>query len=138
VFNERKVHAAEIPAANGIGNAKALARIYAATIAPVDGVRLLSEQTRDYARTTATPGGEPDACLIAPSTFGMGFMTTGFMSPYMGFGCYGHPGAGGSVAFAAPEAEIGFGYVMNLMDNNIAGDPRAVSLIDAVKKVIGA
>ena len=137
-FNSRAVHAAEVPAANGIGTAAALARIYAATLAPVDGVHLLSESTRNRARTTVTPENEPDACLVMPSTFGMGFMTTGFMSPYMGPGCYGHPGAGGSVAFASPEADIAFAYVMNQMDNNLANDPRTVSLTDAIRGVLGA
>lgn len=131
-FNTREVHAAEIPAANGIGTASALARIYAATLQPIDGVKLLSDTTRERARVTVTPEGEADACLVLPSTFGMGFMTTGFMSPYMGPGCYGHPGAGGSVAFASPENEIAFAFVMNQMDNNLANDPRTVNLCAAV------
>jgi len=131
-FNTREVHAAEIPAANGIGTASALARIYAATLQPIDGVKLLSDATRERARVTVTPEGEADACLVLPSTFGMGFMTTGFMSPYMGPGCYGHPGAGGSVAFASPENDIAFAFVMNQMDNNLANDPRTVNLCAAV------
>ena len=45
VFNERAFHAAEIPAANGITNARSLARMYAATIGAVDGVRLLKAET---------------------------------------------------------------------------------------------
>lgn len=136
-FNTRAVHAAEIPAANGIGTAAALAKIYAATLQPIDGVQLLSAATRERARKTVTPAGEADACLVLPSTFGMGFMTTGFMSPYLGEGCYGHPGAGGSVAFAAPEDEIAFAYVMNQMDNNLANDPRTVNLCAAVRGIIG-
>jgi CubicO group peptidase (beta-lactamase class C family) len=136
-FNTRAVHAAEIPAANGIGTAAALAKIYAATLAPVDGTQLISDATRERARTTVTPEGEADACLVLPSTFGMGFMTTGFMSPYMGRGCFGHPGAGGSVAFASPEDEVAFAFVMNQMDNNLANDLRTINLTSAVRSVIG-
>ena len=66
LFNSRVVHAAEIPAANGITNAASLARIYAATMSPIDGVQLLDDVTRDVARTTVTPAGEPDACLVVP------------------------------------------------------------------------
>ena len=84
-----------------------------------------------------TPSGEPDSCLVLPSTFGMGFMTHGTMTPYLGPGSYGHPGAGGSVAFASPEAEIGFGYVMNRMDNNLADDPRTTVLTAAITQVLG-
>ena len=43
----RDVHAAEIPAANGITNARSLAKVYAATMAPVDGVQLLDDDVRE-------------------------------------------------------------------------------------------
>jgi len=137
-FNLAEVHAAEIPAANGISTAASLARIYAATMGEVDGVRLLSERVRDVARATVTPVGEADLCLIVPTTFGMGFMTSGMFSPYAGPGSYGHPGAGGSVAFAHPERELSFAYVMNAMAANLAGDTRAQRLIDAAVRCADA
>lgn len=130
-FNTRAVHAAEVPAANGISDARSLARVYAATLAPVDGVQLFSDATRDTARVTVTPEGEGDACLIMGTTFGMGFMTHGAFTPYSGPGCYGHPGAGGSVAFADPGRGMAFAYVMNQMAGNLAGDLRAQAAIDA-------
>jgi CubicO group peptidase (beta-lactamase class C family) len=138
VFNTRALHAAEVPAANAITNARSLARIYAATLAPIDGLQVLSDATREVARTTVTPAGEADACLIFPSTFGMGFMTHGGFTPYAGAGSFGHPGAGGSVAFAQPERELAFGYVMNQMASNLAGDLRAQALIDAAAKCADA
>ncbi len=130
-FNRRDVHEAEIPAANAITNARSLARIYAATIGEIDGVRLLDPNTVEVARSTVTPAGEPDACLIMPTTFGMGFMTHGQFTPYSGPGSFGHPGAGGSVAFAQPERELSFAYVMNRMAENLANDRRAQALTDA-------
>lgn len=130
-FNRRDVHAAEIPAANGITNARTLARIYAATIGEVDGVRLVSPDIVDRARTTVTPENEPDRCLIMPTTFGMGFMTHGPFSMYTGPGSYGHPGAGGSVAFAHPERQLAAAYVMNKMASNLANDVRAQRIADA-------
>jgi len=45
---------------------------------------------------------------------------------------FGHPGAGGSLGFADPEAKIGFGYAMNQMGQDMVLDPRASRLIDAV------
>jgi len=131
VFNSRAVHAAEIPAANGITNAASLARIYAATIGEVDGVRLVQPATVERMRTTVTPAGEADMCLIMPTTFGMGFMTYGMFSPYAGPGSFGHPGAGGSVAFAQPERELSVGYTMNRMAQNLAADARAQRLSEA-------
>jgi CubicO group peptidase (beta-lactamase class C family) len=108
-----------------------LARIYAATIGDVDGVRLLASATVETARTLVTPENEPDACLIMPTTFGMGFMVHGPFSLFGGPGSFGHPGAGGSVAFALPEKEIGFAYVMNKMATNLANDVRAQRLAEA-------
>lgn len=135
-FNRRDVHATEIGAANGITNARSLAHVYAATIGEVNGVRLLDPAVMERARTTITPGGEGDKCLIMPTTFGLGYMTHGMFTPYAGPGSFGHPGAGGSVAFANPELELGFGYVMNKMASNLAGDLRAARLIDAAKAAI--
>jgi CubicO group peptidase (beta-lactamase class C family) len=137
-FNTRAVHAAQIPAANGISNAASLAAIYAATIGTVGGVRLLDEPVCDRARVTVTPDGEPDACLIMPTTFGMGFMTHGQFTPYAGPGSYGHPGAGGSVAFAQPERDLAVAYVMNKMAENLAGDLRAQRIIDAAAQCADA
>lgn len=137
-FNRRDVHAAQIPAANAITNAAALAKVYAATMATVDGVRLLDDRVRDVARATVTPDGEGDLCLIMPTTFGMGFMTHGPFTVFAGPGSFGHPGAGGSVAFAQPERDLAFAYVMNTMSSNLAGDLRAQRMIDAAASVVDA
>ena len=67
------------------------------------------------------------------STFGLGFMTAGLMTPMMGPSSFGHAGAGGSLGFGDADSGVGFGYVMNQMQMNLAGDPRAAGLIDAVK-----
>lgn len=136
LFNRRDVHAAELPAANAITNARSLATIYAATLGPIGGVQLLTDEVRERARTTLTPDGERDLCLLMPTTFGMGFMTHGMFTPYAGAGSYGHPGAGGSVAFAQPERDLAFAYVMNQMATNLAGDLRAQRLIEAAVGVI--
>lgn len=137
-FNRRDVHAAEIPAANCITNAGALAKVYAATLAPIDGVRLIDESIRDTARTQVTPASEADLCLVLPTTFGMGFMTSGLFSPFAGPGSYGHPGAGGSVAFAQPERDLAVAYAMNRMAPNLASDTRAQQIITAAVAVVDA
>jgi len=129
-WNRRDVRAAEIPAANGMTNAASLARMYAACIGSVDGVRLLSDGYLERARTTLTSGG--DRCLVAETTFGIGFMTSGPFVKMAGPGSFGHAGAGGSLGFAHPERDVAFGYVMNQMQNNLADDPRVTALTDAV------
>ena len=138
IFNRRDVHAAEIPAANAITNAGSLAKIYAATLGPIDGVQLLDSAVRDIARVTVTPDNEADQCLLVSTTFGMGFMTHGLFTPYAGPGSYGHPGAGGSVAFAQPERQLAFAYVMNQMATNLAGDVRAHRLMTTAAGIADA
>ena len=48
IWNTRAVHAAEVPAAAGISDARSIARMYAACVGEVDGIRILTpEQGRD-------------------------------------------------------------------------------------------
>ena len=130
-FNQRAVHAAELPAANGIGTARALAKLYATTVGAVDGVRLLAPET--VAAATVERSAGPDAVLVLDNRFGSGFFLPSPFSPLMGPRSFGHSGAGGSLAFADPDAGIGFAYVMNQMQQTLAADPRPAALIDAVR-----
>lgn len=130
VFNTRKVHAAEIPAANGICDARSLAKMYAACIGEVDGVRLLTEAQMRDAATQRTSG--PNVVLLNMDLqFGLGFFVPSSMMQVGGEHSFGHAGAGGSLGWADPDAELAFGYVMNKMDMGIAGDTRSFRLISA-------
>jgi CubicO group peptidase (beta-lactamase class C family) len=131
VFNKPEVHRAMIPGANGIGNAKSLARIYAATVGEVDGVRILGEATRSRATVSNTPKGEMDQVLISETDFAMGFMVHCPRTPFSGPTSFGHDGAGGSSSFADPSREMGFSYVMNTMMTVADSDPRRERLIAA-------
>ena len=131
VFNKPEVHRAQVPGANGIGDARSLARIYAATVGDVDGVRLLQPATVSRASTSNTPAGEMDVVLIDETVFAMGFMLHRPGSPFSGPGAFGHNGAGGSVAFADPVRTMGFAYAMNTMMTVEGSDPRRDRLISA-------
>lgn len=61
---------------------------------------------------------------------GLGFSRGPGLPPARGPSAFGHPGAGGSLGFADPEARIGFGYVMNQMQMGIDG--RSERLVRAV------
>ncbi|HSJ92118.1 MAG TPA: serine hydrolase domain-containing protein [Ilumatobacter sp.] len=134
-FNTRAVHATEMPGANGITNARSLARMYAATIGEVDGVRLLDGDTMNLARTQRVMG--DDLTLLVPSRFGAGFWLHDTSTPMIQDGSFGHPGAGGSLGYANPELGIGYGYVMNRMGNTLTGDPRTIALNDAIVAGLG-
>lgn len=130
-FNSRAMHAAEVPAANGITTARSLAKMYAAQVGEVDGVRLMNDATVANAIVEQSNG--TDAVLMIPTRFGLGFFLQSDFSPLMGPRSFGHAGAGGSLGFADPDAGIGFGYVMNKMSSNLSGDPRTIGLVEAIK-----
>ena len=133
--NSRPWRVAEIPAANGHADARSLARIYGALAqgGELDGIDVLSLGAIDRARVEQSYG--DDAVLLGLlSRFGMGFMLDlpeHRIVPQSDI--FGHPGAGGSIGFADPEAGLGFGYVMNKMivPPDYFTDPRWRGLVDA-------
>jgi CubicO group peptidase (beta-lactamase class C family) len=135
MWNRRMLHATEMPSSNGIGSARAVARLYAALVGEVDGRRLLEPATIARARAPRSEG--PDAVIHVPTRFGLGFMLPPSLSAACPPSCFGHPGAGGSLGFADPEARIGFGYVMNQMQLGLTGDARAASLVESVYESLG-
>jgi CubicO group peptidase (beta-lactamase class C family) len=130
-WNTDAVRAAQIPAANGITNGRSLAKMYAATVGEVDGVRLLSKDAVDRACEEQSNG--RDQCLIVDTRFGLGFFLPSTFAVLAGPGSFGHAGAGGSLGLADRDLGIGFGYVMNKMSLGLSDDPRALNLVDAVK-----
>jgi CubicO group peptidase (beta-lactamase class C family) len=132
--NHAAWRSAEIPGANGHAGARDLARVYGALArgGDLDGVQVLD--AAGIARCAEEQSHGPDLVLPIPTRFGLGFVLpqdrvdARFGPSHTAFG---HPGAGGSVGFADPDARVGFGYVMNRMGPHILLDPRAVALIDA-------
>jgi CubicO group peptidase (beta-lactamase class C family) len=130
VYNTRACHAAEIPAAGGIGDARSLARLYAACIGEVDGIRVLTPEQVKIASTQQTEG--PNRVLMGLDLqFGLGFIVPSSLISLGGPNSFGHFGAGGSVGWADPDAEFAFGYVMNRMEMGLAGDTRSTDLVAA-------
>ena len=135
MWNRPDVLAAEMPSSNGVGSAHALARFYAATFAEIDGIRLLGPDTLREATRVASRG--PDKVILMETCFGLGFSLPPMLGQDCGPQAFGHPGAGGSLAFADPEAGLGFAYGMNRMLFDMSGDPRGASLVRALYECIG-
>ena len=135
-FNDRRVLAVELGGSSLVTDARSLARTYSACVSDVDGVRLLTDETAAECipmRTTDTPvfGVPPELAATAPKTdFGLGFIAGEKLGP----SSFGHPGAGGSLAFADLDARLGFAYVPNRM--GAEGDTRASALVDGVRKAL--
>ncbi|HEY2733756.1 MAG TPA: serine hydrolase domain-containing protein [Polyangiales bacterium] len=130
-INTRAWRAAEMPSSNGHATALGLSRVYAAAIDPAAG--LLSAQA--IARCSEEISFGEDLVLRVPTRFGPGFMLSqaegsGRIGPNVR--SFGHPGMGGSLGFADPDARIGFGYVMNRAGANILVGERPRRLIDAL------
>ena len=123
---------AEVPATNGHGTARGVARVYAALAAGgvVDGVRIVDSGA--LADATAEEVYGPDRILHRPSRFGLGFQLTQPERP-MGRGpaAFGHFGAGGSLGFCDPDAGLAVGYVTSQMGPRWQ-NPRNRALIDAI------
>jgi CubicO group peptidase (beta-lactamase class C family) len=134
--NDRRYLEVEVPAGNGVGTARAIARAYSAF---AEGGGELGIAPDTFARITAPPvtAAAVDAVLGVPSWFSLGFLRPG---PHVAFGssprAFGSPGAGGSFAFADPDARLGYAYVMNRLDFYLEDDPREKPLRDAVYRAI--
>jgi CubicO group peptidase (beta-lactamase class C family) len=135
-FNEQAFHAAEIPAGNGITTARSLARMYAACIGEVDGVRLLRPDPLKKAMAVQAAG--EDLVLGYETRYGTGFQVSFPFRPMAGEGSFGHYGMGGSVGFGHPERGLAFAYVMNQMLPSGGVDPRTMNLVNALLRVVDA
>jgi CubicO group peptidase (beta-lactamase class C family) len=126
VANRRAWRAAEIPAANGQGNARSVARIAGALACggTLDGVRLLGPATLE--RTIEEQCYETDLVLGVPIRWGLGF---GLTAKELPIGpnprTFFWGGWGGSLVVVDLDARLGFAYVMNKMGATTMGDLRA-------------
>ena len=94
-FNKPNAHRAEIPAGNGITNARSLARFYSSLIGDLDDgkyKRILNEDILKQAIKSNTPKNEIDAVFQVPTSFGMGFTLFDDIFPEFGPGTFGHTG----------------------------------------------
>jgi CubicO group peptidase (beta-lactamase class C family) len=136
--NSRAMRAAEVPAANGVATARALAGMYTALACGgrMRGIELVDGATLQRLSTLESAG--DDRVLLLPTRFAAGFMKTMDNRPgdslILGPNpeAFGHGGAGGSIGMADPVARVAIGYVMNQMGAGILLNPRGQALIDAV------
>jgi CubicO group peptidase (beta-lactamase class C family) len=136
-FNTAAVHAAQIPAANAILDAKALATIYGAAVAPAEGAPLLNASSIADAVTVRSAGDGWASALNAPGIrFSTGFLINGIpFRPLLSDTSFGHDGASGSLGFADADSQTGFGYVNNLIAPR---DHRANNLVAALRHCLGS
>jgi len=132
-LHERAWRAAEIPASNGHGNARSVARVNSvlACWGELAGKRFLSRPTIEKMIEEQCYG--PDLVLFMPIRWGLGFALTSKeipMGPNPNSFWWG--GYGGSRVMVDLDARICCAYVMNVIHEGLVGDVRSTGLIKAV------
>ncbi|WP_254547134.1 serine hydrolase domain-containing protein [Halomarina pelagica] len=138
-FNDEAVRRAVIPAANGIGTARDMARFYAciANGGELDGTRLLDEETvAEATRTHAETAS--DGTLSRPARYALGFWTGGLANDMFGSfsreRMFGHAGLGSIFGWGDPELNVGFAYVTNgIREESWEHAARVSGMSDAVR-----
>ena len=100
----------------------------------LNGRRFFAQETIAQMTTTLACG--IDRVFQIPTAFSAGFMKDPGNDPLRMFGpsslAFGHPGAGGSHAFADPENGISFAYVMNQMEQSLLPNDKSLRLVNAI------
>lgn len=137
-YNDRAILALEIPASNGTGTARSVARAYGEFA--TGGARLgIDRDTLDSLVSPAPlpEGGAFDEVLRTDMNYSLGITKPQPNIPYGSPSAFGTAGAGGSIGFADPEVRMGFCYAMNRMDVHF-DDPRNVALRQAADRAARA
>ena len=128
---------AEIPAANGHGNARSVAKLQAplACKGSAFGVDLMSAETATSVMTPRISG--TDLVLGVPLSFGLGFGLVSEsvpLSPNKNACFWG--GWGGSNILVDQDAQMSVAFVMNKMHDGLMGDPRSLRLLEAIYRAL--
>ena len=135
-MNTKQNRALPIVSFSGIGSASSLAKFYGmlANDGQMEKRRYFRPETIAQMKTPLASG--IDRILRLPTAFSAGFMKDSPQAVQRIFGpigaAFGHPGAGGSNAFADPENSISFAYVMNQMEQSLMPNEKSLRLIDAI------
>ncbi len=135
-MNEYAIRAHPIVSFGGIGSASALAKFYSmlANGGKFEGQSFFSEKTIAWMTTTIADG--MDSVFQIPTAFSAGFMKDSRLTAKKMFGpsvaSFGHPGAGGSHAFADPKNRIAFAYAMNQMEQSLLPNAKSLRLVEAI------
>jgi CubicO group peptidase (beta-lactamase class C family) len=139
-LDRREYRSLEFPAGGGIGTASSIARAYAAFAGDGSELGLAAATLEDIRRPADPPPlGWHDEVLKVDTAFRLGFIKPHHLFRFgSSDAAFGHPGAGGSFAFADPDREVAFAYVTNRLGFHLNNDPREKSLRDALYRCLDA
>ncbi len=133
LFSAPPVLRAQIPAANAIGTAEALARFYAMLEqgGALDGVRLLREDTvAEVTRVHVST--EQDLSSHLPSSYGLGFIVGTWYAPFDREGVFGHGGQQCTISYADPSLGLAVAYVTNGLHDPLVVQLRTEEMVQAI------
>ena len=128
-MNLPEMRTASIASLGAVATADALAKFYSLLISNKEN--FFTPSTRSLMEKTLSYG--IDRVLLTETSFSAGFMTNKnckLMGPIER--TFGHAGAGGALAFADPENNIGFAYIPNAMQPGTLPGERTMRLVEAV------
>ncbi len=138
LFSAPSVLRAQVPAANGIGTAEALARFYAMLeqggrldIPGAGTVRLLREDTVVEV-TRVHVSTEEDRSSHLPSSYGLGVIVGGVFAPYDRPGVFGHGGQQCTISYADPALGLAVAYVTNGLHDPLVVQVRTEEMVQAI------
>jgi CubicO group peptidase (beta-lactamase class C family) len=140
-YNRDDVRAIEVPSANGIGTAAAVAKLYGAAAVADPALALTPDVLQEFMSQPAGPSlGIRDKVLRVDVVYTNGLSKPGSLCEFGSSDkAFGTPGFGGSFGFADPNTGIGFAYVMNRLGFHLVSDPRELALRQALfRDVLGA
>ncbi len=123
----------EVPSGGGVGTARAIAHAYSVF---ATGGKELGLEDKTLQHLMAAPVPPLQGFPKHSPQFSLGFFKSSQENPFGHPSSFGAQGTGGSFGFADPQAEIGYGYVLNGMGTYIT-DPRDVALREAMYRSIG-
>lgn len=139
-MNQLAFRRSQLAAGGLVTDARSLARMYAACLGEVDGIRLLHRETVERVSSDQLRGIQEPSCYpsaLPTSRWGLGFEISHQHCPMLGDGSFGHAGMGGRLAFAHAPSELGFAFVSQRMTFPEPGkDVRWAGILGAVRGVL--
>jgi CubicO group peptidase (beta-lactamase class C family) len=137
-FNRPEYRRVELPAGNGIGQVRSMAKAYGVFAAGNHELGIDEDTLKALTAPPTPPSlGSRDEVLKTDMSYSLGFNRPSKAFRFGSSGkTFGTIGAGGSFGFADPQAQVGFAYAPNKMGFHLWDDPREKALRDAVYRCL--
>lgn len=129
----------EIPASNGIGQVRGLARAFGVFATGGNELGLKKETMHELCRPASPPsGGSFDMLLKSDISYSLGYWRPNSEFSFGSSGkAFASPGLGGCLAVCDPDIGVGYAFAMNRMGYQTIDEPREKAVRDALYGCLG-